>query len=99
MYEILLSCWTYLWPPSVAMCKAVQSVTLCFADITASLSNFISSEMTSADPFLAAMRAQVFPSLVAADTKEGLAPSNISITGAYGKIKQKWYIFGTYWTR
>ena len=65
------------------MCKAVQSVTLCLADITAALSNFISSEMTSADPFLAAMSAQVFPSLVAADTKEGLASNNISITGAY----------------
>ena len=65
------------------MCNAVHSVFLCLDEMTAVLSNFINSEITSAEPFLAAIWAHVLPSFVAADTQEGLASNNINMTVAF----------------
>ena len=44
---------SYLWPPSAAMCRGVDSVILFLDDVTTDRSNFISCFITVMEPFLA----------------------------------------------
>ena len=68
------------------MCKGVESVILFLEDKTTVLSNFINSCMTMAEPFLAAICAQVLPSLVADDTSDGRASRNSSMTSGLSEV-------------
>ena len=88
---------TSVWPPSVATWRGVLSVNLFLLVVTIFLSNFSSSSSTLTLPFLAAMWAEVFPSLVVVVTRVGCFCRNKLTTSGWSDWAARWILGKFQW--